>query len=85
MIVTLNDYFRLGITEMYVKHFGCSLSAHDHEILIKALEEFVKTSNVKEIWCIFESLTCQVLKNLNEGAFTGFTEHIISLWTTCVR
>ncbi|XP_045535989.1 serine-protein kinase ATM [Papilio machaon] len=75
----------IGITEVYVKHFGCSLSIIDYEILLKTLEEFVSTNKINEIWCIFESLTCQVLKNLKALKDGAFIEHVNSLWMTCVR
>ncbi|KPI93799.1 Serine-protein kinase ATM [Papilio xuthus] len=82
-----HNWEMLGITEMYVKHFGSSLTTPDYETLLKTLEEFVSTNNINEIWCIFESLTCEVLKNLKalkDDAFTSFIERVNSLWTTCV-
>ncbi|KPJ15115.1 Serine-protein kinase ATM [Papilio machaon] len=75
----------ISITEVYVKHFGCSLSTIDYEILLKTLQEFVSTNKINEIWCIFESLTCQVLRNLKALKDGAFIEHVNSLWMICVR
>ncbi|XP_034831737.1 serine-protein kinase ATM-like [Maniola hyperantus] len=80
----------VGIIQMYVKHFGQSITYIQYLSLIGVLEKTISDTKKNVNWERLDELTCLTIKNMlslsgSDDVDSGNYSVFLPLWNTCVR